>query len=53
MQQAISGICPVCDALVGISTRGERQHPDRTSTWWLIDVHARDGKICDGSGRRI
>ncbi len=46
------GWCPVCDRLVGISP-GERQSPAFSSRWWLLDVHALNGKLCEGSGKRI
>lgn len=49
----VSGYCPVCDRLVGLSPTGERQGRFGTSTWWRVDMHAAAGKICEGSGRRV
>lgn len=51
-------LCEECEQVVGISTRGEpiQQRdgkPVGTSCWWYLDVHAKDGKLCEGSGKRI
>lgn len=51
----VKGICPVCSKIVGLSPTRERQHPDRSSEWWLIDLHrdpAREA-ICEGSGKKL
>ena len=47
------GWCPVCDRLVGISSSGQRIGVGGTACYWLLDLHAVDGKLCEGSGRRI
>jgi hypothetical protein len=49
----ISGYCPDCDTLIKLSPTGKQQHPDRSSKWWRVDLHAHEGKICDGSGKLI
>ena len=49
------GYCPKCAELVGISPTGERQHPERSSTWWRIDVHKHPARaeVCEGSGAKV
>lgn len=49
------GRCPNCDELVGLSPTGEKQHPERSSEWWRIDLHRHPTKqeICEGSGKRV
>ncbi len=45
--------CPNCDALVGISPTGDKQHPEHSSKWRRVDMHGHEGKICEGSGKRV
>jgi hypothetical protein len=51
---SVSGHCPVCERLVGLSPTGERQGSRGTSQWWRVDLHS-DGKggLCAGGGRRV
>ncbi len=49
----MSGYCPVCDRLVGISPTPDAIGTWGTARWWRVDMHARDGKICEGSGRKV
>jgi hypothetical protein len=52
------GWCNECDQLVGISTTGQPLQtrdgqPVGSARWWRLDLHAKDGKVCDGSGKKI
>ncbi len=50
----MKAFCEDCQRVVDISPTGQKQNPSRgSSTWWLIDVHADKGEICNGSGKRV
>jgi len=50
----VKGYCPVCDSLIGLSPTRAKRNPNKGSDeWWRVDMHAKDGVICEGSGKLV
>lgn len=47
------GWCPDCETLREITPTGEEIPKRRGQRYWQLVVHPKDGKICEGSGKKI